>query len=165
MANAPLHPSSADDSSRPSADTIRYQRIRVPRDHGSSLQIPPLYAMDDVWQANLAAVKLGDQITLKSASLPDRTLAQWRSEARKEIVSLALAYSLRYHDPDNWPMLRQALKKMGRSDLIGNGKMHLVPARQPAKRHAVVNPGGRQFATQHTGPVRGNKPGGKRRRR
>jgi uncharacterized radical SAM protein YgiQ len=39
---------------------------------------------------------------------------------------------LRYHDPDNWPLLRQALKKMGRADLIGNGKRHLVPAWQPA---------------------------------
>ncbi|NOZ53704.1 MAG: YgiQ family radical SAM protein [Gammaproteobacteria bacterium] len=39
---------------------------------------------------------------------------------------------LRYHDPENWPVLRDALKKMGRADLIGNGKRHLVPAWQPA---------------------------------
>jgi radical SAM superfamily enzyme YgiQ (UPF0313 family) len=39
---------------------------------------------------------------------------------------------LRYHDPENWPMLREALKAMGRADLIGNGKRHLVPAWQPA---------------------------------
>jgi uncharacterized radical SAM protein YgiQ len=39
---------------------------------------------------------------------------------------------LRYHDPENWPLLRDALKRMGRSDLIGNGKRHLVPAWQPA---------------------------------
>ncbi len=39
---------------------------------------------------------------------------------------------LRYHDPDNWPLLREALKRMGRADLIGNGKRHLVPAWQPA---------------------------------
>jgi uncharacterized radical SAM protein YgiQ len=38
---------------------------------------------------------------------------------------------LRYHDPNNWPMLREALKEMGRSDLIGNGKRHLVPLFQP----------------------------------
>ena len=38
---------------------------------------------------------------------------------------------LRYHDPENWPLLRQALKDMGRSDLIGNGKRHLVPGFQP----------------------------------
>ncbi|WP_020482049.1 YgiQ family radical SAM protein [Methylomonas sp. MK1] len=38
---------------------------------------------------------------------------------------------LRYHDPKNWPLLREALKDMGRADLIGNGKQHLVPSFQP----------------------------------
>jgi uncharacterized radical SAM protein YgiQ len=39
---------------------------------------------------------------------------------------------LRYHDPENWPLLREALKAMGRADLIGPGKRHLIPAWQPA---------------------------------
>jgi len=39
---------------------------------------------------------------------------------------------LRYHDPENWPLLREALKAMGRAELIGNGKKHLIPAWQPA---------------------------------
>ena len=39
---------------------------------------------------------------------------------------------LRYHDADNWPLLREALKDMGRADLIGNGKKHLIPLYQPA---------------------------------
>ncbi len=38
---------------------------------------------------------------------------------------------LRYHDAENWPLLRGALKQMGRSDLIGNGKRHLIPTWQP----------------------------------
>ncbi len=38
---------------------------------------------------------------------------------------------LRYHDSNNWPLLREALKTMGRSDLIGNGKQHLIPTWQP----------------------------------
>ena len=38
---------------------------------------------------------------------------------------------LRYHDPNNWPLLREALKTMGRADLIGNGKQHLIPTFQP----------------------------------
>jgi uncharacterized radical SAM protein YgiQ len=38
---------------------------------------------------------------------------------------------LRYHDPENWPLLREALKQMGRTDLIGASKKHLVPAWQP----------------------------------
>lgn len=39
---------------------------------------------------------------------------------------------LRYHDPNNWPLLRDALKAMGRYDLIGNGPNHLIPNYQPA---------------------------------
>ncbi len=39
---------------------------------------------------------------------------------------------LRYHDPENWPLLREALQRMGRADLIGNGKKHLIPSFQPA---------------------------------
>ncbi|MDX2156734.1 MAG: YgiQ family radical SAM protein [Hyphomicrobiaceae bacterium] len=39
---------------------------------------------------------------------------------------------LRYHDPENWPLLREALKSMGRADLIGPAKHQLVPANQPA---------------------------------
>jgi uncharacterized radical SAM protein YgiQ len=38
---------------------------------------------------------------------------------------------LRYHDPNNWPVLREALRRMGRGRLIGNGPNHLIPAYQP----------------------------------
>ncbi|MEJ2344437.1 MAG: YgiQ family radical SAM protein, partial [Gammaproteobacteria bacterium] len=63
---------------------------------------------------------------------------------------------LRYHDPDNWPLLRDALRRMGRADLIGNGKRHLVPSWQPAgtgaaRRGAGGGGRGRRFRTQHTG--------------
>ena len=65
---------------------------------------------------------------------------------------------LRYHDPNNWPTLREALRRMGRSDLIGNGRHQLVPSYQPigtgraheGKRRpadAKATP----FRTQHTG--------------
>jgi Domain of unknown function (DUF3362) len=65
---------------------------------------------------------------------------------------------LRYHDAENWPLLREALKQMGRSDLIGNGKRHLIPTWQPAgtglggegtrtgRKH-----GPQTILTQHTG--------------
>ena len=45
---------------------------------------------------------------------------------------------IRFHDPNNWPMLREALKKMGRADLIGNGKHHLIPAWQPLSTKPVT---------------------------
>ena len=70
---------------------------------------------------------------------------------------------LRYHDPENWPLLREALKRMGRADLIGNGKHHLIPAYQPVgtgrtalpagakARPGSARPATRPMRTQHTG--------------
>ncbi|HYE34335.1 YgiQ family radical SAM protein [Methylocaldum sp.] len=63
---------------------------------------------------------------------------------------------LRYHDPNNWPMLREALKRMGRTDLIGNGKHHLVPTWQPegtGNQHegTRITRKALPFRTQHTG--------------
>jgi uncharacterized radical SAM protein YgiQ len=65
---------------------------------------------------------------------------------------------LRYHDPNNWPILREALKRMGRADLIGNGKQHLIPAYQPLGTGSGRSPpikgapmAGVRFRTQHTG--------------
>jgi uncharacterized radical SAM protein YgiQ len=45
---------------------------------------------------------------------------------------------IRYHDPNNWPMLREALIKLGREDLIGNGKQHLIPAWQPLSNKPIT---------------------------
>ncbi|PCJ23578.1 MAG: YgiQ family radical SAM protein [SAR86 cluster bacterium] len=41
---------------------------------------------------------------------------------------------LRYHDEKNWPMLRNALVKMGRQDLIGNDEKHLIPSQTQHKK-------------------------------
>jgi uncharacterized radical SAM protein YgiQ len=78
---------------------------------------------------------------------------------------------LRYHDADNWPILREALRRMGRSDLIGSGKHQLIPAYQPSgtghapegRRAAGRGSSTRPFRTQHTGlpttpRVRSGKP-------
>ncbi len=67
---------------------------------------------------------------------------------------------LRYHDPDNWPMLRESLKAMGKAHLIGYGKKHLVPPTQPVNHRSHKGPkpapqGNRarrgKLLTQHTG--------------
>ncbi|GAB4087871.1 YgiQ family radical SAM protein [Hydrogenophaga soli] len=75
---------------------------------------------------------------------------------------------LRYHDPNNWPLLREALKAMGRADLIGNGKHHLIPTFQPVtdggyqsarRKNSTPTPG--RVLTQHTGlPPRAGSGGG-----
>ena len=80
---------------------------------------------------------------------------------------------LRYHDPNNWPLLREALKSMGRSDLIGNGKRHLVPSFQPAgtggRPEGTRTPGNDgaakgRFRTQQTHGLRRQAPGRRKKR-
>tara|TARA_Y100001937_G_scaffold98457_1_gene134318 strand:+ start:1 stop:1236 length:1236 start_codon:yes stop_codon:yes gene_type:complete len=87
---------------------------------------------------------------------------------------------LRYHDPKGWPLLREALQRMGRADLIGPAKHQLIPATQPvgdgsyqsARRKNSTPVGskkagaGGKILTQHNGlPPRGSdgaKPWDKR---
>ncbi len=57
---------------------------------------------------------------------------------------------LRYHDPANWPLLREALKNMGRADLIGNGKHHLIPAFQPKSTGMQKSDKTMKFKTKYT---------------
>lgn len=63
---------------------------------------------------------------------------------------------LRYHDPANWQILREALKAMGRADLIGNGKHHLIPSYQPANNETAPTKA-QIFRTKFTGFDK-NKP-------
>jgi uncharacterized radical SAM protein YgiQ len=64
---------------------------------------------------------------LKRVSAKSEDIAVVRGERQRKLQKAFL----RYHDPRNWPLLREALKAMGRADLIGNGKKHLVPTWQP----------------------------------
>ncbi len=58
---------------------------------------------------------------------------------------------LRYHDPANWPMLREALKAMGRADLIGDKEHQLIPAEKHSgfKRPAHGTPHRKGSAQKH----------------
>ncbi len=47
---------------------------------------------------------------------------------------------LRYHDEKNWPMLREALRKMGRSDLIGDEPQHFIPSEKSGRRFGMHKP-------------------------
>ncbi|WP_066334922.1 YgiQ family radical SAM protein [Azohydromonas lata] len=67
---------------------------------------------------------------------------------------------LRYHDPNNWPLLRDALKDLGRADLIGNGKHHLIPTFQPATDGAYQS-ARRKNSTAAGARASVAKPGGK----
>ena len=63
----------------------------------------------------------------RTAKSDEETVDIVRGEKRRRLHKAFL----RYHDPNNWPLLREALKSMGRADLIGNGKHHLIPTFQP----------------------------------
>jgi uncharacterized radical SAM protein YgiQ len=75
---------------------------------------------------------------------------------------------LRWHDPANWPLLREALRRMGRAELIGPRRDQLIPAHQP-RGDISRKPGSDSRTTpartQHTGlpfnpgaaPKRGSK--------
>ena len=73
---------------------------------------------------------------------------------------------LRYHDANNWPLLREALRRMGRADLIGPRREQLIPAWQPpgtgltrpsavrssaARTPRTQSPRTQPIRTQHTG--------------
>jgi len=63
----------------------------------------------------------------RAAESDEETVDVVRGEKRRRLHKAFL----RYHDPNNWPLLREALKAMGRADLVGNGKHHLIPTFQP----------------------------------
>lgn len=76
---------------------------------------------------------------------------------------------LRYHDPDNWPLLRRALKEMGKAYLIGDKPTCLIPEESqqtrlstPAQRRRSGRHGSHRFATQHSKPPAHGKPTNKR---
>ena len=64
---------------------------------------------------------------------------------------------LRYHDPDNWPLLRETLRNMGRADLIGDARHQLIPRHQPDDKSAYRAPRRKNSATAHQRRTRGNK--------
>ncbi|MGL6348925.1 MAG: DUF3362 domain-containing protein, partial [Aeromonas sp.] len=59
---------------------------------------------------------------------------------------------LRYHDPAGWPMIREALIKMGKGHLIGNGPGCLVPpeGRGEAVASRSTNKGLKPALTRHS---------------
>ncbi len=81
---------------------------------------------------------------------------------------------LRYHDATNWSLIRSALRRMGRADLIGNAPHQLIPEKDPPlymqRARAGAAPKGRKpephgsakttFRTQHTGVEAGRRPAG-----
>jgi len=107
--------------------------------------------------ASATAMYHSGKNTLRKVTRDSETVDIVRGERRRRLHKAFL----RYHDPNNWPLLRDALKAMGRADLIGNGKHHLIPTYQPATDGSYASPRRKnstpgqarkgQVLTQHTG--------------
>jgi len=130
--------------------------------------------------ATATAMYHSNRNPLRKITRDSETVDIVRGEKRRRLHKAFL----RYHDANNWPLLREALKAMGRADLIGNGKHHLVPTWQPltdgsyqsarrknstvtaaaapspARSGKGVKPAKGRILTQHTGlPPRDNGAG------
>ncbi|WP_397533431.1 YgiQ family radical SAM protein [Roseateles sp.] len=77
--------------------------------------------------ATATAMYHSNKNPLKKVTRDSETVDIVRGERRRRLHKAFL----RYHDPNNWPLLREALKTMGHEELIGNGKHHLIPTFQP----------------------------------
>ena len=77
--------------------------------------------------ATATAMYHSNKNPLRKITRDSETVDVVRGEKRRRLHKAFL----RYHDPNNWPLLREALKAMGRPDLVGNGKHHLIPTFQP----------------------------------
>ncbi len=106
--------------------------------------------------ASATAMYHSGKNTLRKVTRDSEAVDIVRGERRRRLHKAFL----RYHDPNNWPLLREALKAMGRADLIGNGRHHLIPTWQPLtdgsyasprRKNSTGAPAKGRVLTQHTG--------------
>ncbi|MDO6593908.1 YgiQ family radical SAM protein [Neptuniibacter sp. 1_MG-2023] len=67
-----------------------------------------------------------DKNPLKKVTYKSEKLYTPKNDDQRKIQKALL----RYHDPVNWPLLRQKLPEMGFAHLVGDGKNSLVPAEE-----------------------------------
>ena len=85
------------------------------------------------------AMYYSEKDPLKKVSYKSRNLDSHKDLQQRRIQKAFL----RFHDPKSWPLLRQALKEMGRTDLIGSATRQLVPSEEKGQtgRGANKRPG------------------------
>jgi uncharacterized radical SAM protein YgiQ len=64
---------------------------------------------------------------------------------------------LRYHDPLNWPLIRETLKNMNLGRLIGSGDEQLVPLDQPSEKDVRYSARRKNRASVHQKRIRKGK--------
>ena len=117
--------------------------------------------------SNATAMYHAETSPLKRVRYKQRESLEVAKGERQRRLHKAL---LRYHDPANWLLLRQALQEMGKSHLIGDKPSCLIPNERaekqqqtPAQKRRSGRHGSNRFATKHTGqPVLGKSTGRQR---
>ncbi|MFK5893384.1 MAG: YgiQ family radical SAM protein [Pseudomonadota bacterium] len=80
--------------------------------------------------ASATAMYYSERNPLKKVTYKSEKIETIKGEKQRRLHKAFL----RYHDEKNWPRLRDALKQMGRSDLIGNGDKYLIPPQNKRTR-------------------------------
>jgi uncharacterized radical SAM protein YgiQ len=99
--------------------------------------------------ATATAMYHSNKNPLRKVTRDSETVDIVRGERRRRLHKAFL----RYHDSNNWPLLREALKAMGRADLIGNGKHHLIPTFQPIADGSYQSARRKNSTTTASSPV------------
>ena len=65
---------------------------------------------------------------------------------------------LRYHDPSGWPIIREALRKMGMANLIGKAPQHLVPPESREEKRGSAKGNGKYQNAKPSTAKKGGRP-------
>ncbi|MBP6674047.1 MAG: YgiQ family radical SAM protein [Vitreoscilla sp.] len=119
------HPGTSDEDMMNLAVWLKHNGFRA--DQVQTFYPSPMATATAMYHSGLNPLKGISRHTLKDGRKGEKVDVV-KGERRRRLHKAFL----RYHDPKNWPLLREALKDMGRADLIGNGKHHLIPSWQPS---------------------------------
>jgi hypothetical protein len=119
------HPGTSDEDMMHLAIWLKHNGFRA--DQVQTFYPSPMATATAMYHSGLNPLKGISRLTSKDGRKSE-TVDIVRGDKRRRLHKAFL----RYHDANNWPLLREALQAMGRADLIGNGKHHLIPTWQPA---------------------------------
>lgn len=133
------HPGTTDEDMLSLAIWLKENRFKL--DQVQNFYPSPLATATTMYHTEVNSLR---KVTKDSESVPS---------AKGEIHRRLHKAMLRYHDPNNFAQIREALKKMGREDLIGRGPQHLVPPESANEKRQKAQKAhkGQRALTKHTG--------------
>lgn len=133
------HPGTTDEDMLALAIWLKENRFKL--DQVQNFYPSPMASATTMYHTGVNSLK---KVSKDSEAVPS---------AKGEIHRRLHKAMLRYHDPKNFAQIREALKKMGREDLIGRGPQHLVPPETSGEKRQKAKKGGRgeRALTKHTG--------------